>query len=63
MEAALKCNAQNAEMAKKARELKKVINSSKPNAKKDKENQEKNKSVNGNSGIEMKTQGNKQVSQ
>ncbi|KAK9915326.1 hypothetical protein WJX75_007645 [Coccomyxa subellipsoidea] len=43
VEAALKCNPQNAEMAKKARELKKLRDLSKQHPRRDKENQEKNK--------------------
>ena len=60
MEAALKCNPQNAEMAKKARELKKLRDLSKQHPRRDKENQEKNKPVSKDSS-NIKTQGSNKV--
>ncbi|CAL8468533.1 g8073 [Coccomyxa elongata] len=60
VEAALKCNPQNEEMAKKARALKRMRDLAKPQSKKDKENQEKNKPVNRSTSIQGKLQGSAQ---
>ncbi len=61
MEAALKCNPQNEEMAKKVRALKKMRDLGKPQSKKDKENQEKNKPVNKGTSVQGKLKGSDQV--
>lgn len=61
VEAALKCNPQSEEMAKKARALKKMRDFAKPQSKKDKENQEKNKPVNRGTSIQGKLKGSDQV--